>query len=115
MDHHANMRSVRAVDTMSMAVFVVPSLVFFGELTPSQAVVTSLVVIAVASLLPALSHATQGRVDKGPGLAMIVGGALGGLAGGYALGHWLTNSPLSLIAFGLVAMFLSAYAIQRGN
>src|SRR5258708_13919255 len=63
---------------MPMSAFVVPSLVFFSPLAPSRAVVTSLLVIAVASLLPALSHTMPGRLEKGPGLSMIICGATGG-------------------------------------
>jgi uncharacterized membrane protein YfcA len=100
---------------ISMAILIVPSLVFFGPLSPSHAVVTSLVVIAVASLLPALSHAAQGRIDRGPGFSMIIGGTLGGLAGGFVLAKWLSTSAISLIAFGLVAMFLSAYTLHRNS
>jgi uncharacterized membrane protein YfcA len=78
-------------------------------------VVTSLVVISVASLLPALSHASQGRVEKGPGFAMIAGGTLGGGLGGYILGHWMSNAPACLVVFAIVAMFLSSYTLRRNT
>lgn len=100
---------------MAMGILVVPALIFIAALAAPKAIVTSLVVIAVASLLPALSRVAAGHVDRGAGFWMMVGGALGGYAGGAVLARQLQVSPIPLVAYGLVVMFLSAYTLYRNT
>ncbi len=96
-------------------VLLIPALIFLCGVTVPHAIITSLVVICAAALLPALSHVSLGRVDQGTGAAMILGGLLGGALGGYVLARVPSASPLPLALFAFIAMFLSGWTVQRNS
>lgn len=81
------------------------------SLTASDAVIESLIVVFLASLLPAWGYSQRKLVDPTYVFAAVAGGILGGLLGG-----WLDTILLErtiLVIFGLVAMFFSAREIAR--
>ncbi len=107
--------AVSAYFQMAMGVLVVPALIFMSALGAPKAIVTSLIVIAVASFLPAMTRAGAGQIDRGAGFWMLVGGGIGGFAGGVLLARNLQTSPIPLVSFGIIAMFLSAYTLYRNT
>jgi len=95
-------------------VLLVPALIYLCGRTPAEAILASLFVVALASLLPAIASANRGLVDRRIGPWMTLGGIAGGLAGGWILVRTLgAGSPWPLIAFSLVAMYLSAVWFWR--
>lgn len=98
---------------VTTGIFLVPALVYLAARPLPEAISTSLVVVAVASLLPTLGYAAKQAIDKGPGYWLCMGGALGGLAGGVLLGRLGFDSQLPLILFGLGAMILSGWTLSR--
>jgi uncharacterized membrane protein YfcA len=99
---------------IATGILMVPALVLLAGKPIGVSIATSLIVVALASLLPAVVHTSQQRVDSQVGSWMILGGSLGGIGGGFLLSKLVTSgSPIPLIAFGLVAMFVSAVTLQR--
>ncbi len=99
---------------IATGVLMVPALVFLAGKPLGVSIATSLIVVALASLLPAVVHTSQQRVDSEVGSWMILGGSIGGIGGGFLLGKLVASgSPIPLIAYGLVAMFVSAVTLQR--
>jgi len=99
---------------VSTGVLLVPALIYLANRPVTEAIATSLVVITLASLLPTLSYSSRELVDRRMGPWMALGGIIGGLTGGLLLARMAANGSLfPLIAFGLVAMFLSAWMLWR--
>jgi uncharacterized membrane protein YfcA len=98
---------------LASGVLLVPALIYLAGLEPARAIITSLAVVTFASVLPTLSYLAKGAVDKSAGFGMILGGGLGGCAGGYVLATSFQHSTLPLILFAVVAMFLSARTIYK--
>lgn len=94
-------------------ILMVPALIYLLGIEPPKAIAVSLAVIAMASFLPAMSYASRGAVDRTVGTWMAVAGLAGGLAAGMLLARLGFNSPLPLIAFSLVSMFLCAWRIWK--
>jgi uncharacterized membrane protein YfcA len=100
--------------SLSSGVLLVPAMLFFVGMKPPEAILLSVTVIALASLIPALSYSARGLVDRSIGPWMAFGGVAGGLLGGYVLSRLaLAASPVPLVAFGLIAMFLSAWMLWK--
>lgn len=85
---------------------MVSGLYLVGHFSAAQAISTSLLVIVLASLLPAWGYAQRGLVDPDYGGATIAGGILGGIGGGIVLAYAFPK--VILILFSLAAMFLCA-------
>ena len=101
---------------LASGVLLVGGLILLSAMPVGQAIVVSLIVTSLASLLPAISHAGKGGIDTSAGMAMILGAALGGLGGGLLLAKFASMaSPIPLIAFALTAMFLSAWTAWRSS
>jgi uncharacterized protein len=98
---------------IAMGVVLVPALIYLAARPVSDSVATSLVVVGIASLLPALSYSAKGAVDKGAGYWMCVGGLLGALSGGALLGQFGIDSVIPLVLFGVSAMILSGWTLSR--
>lgn len=98
---------------VATGILIVPGLIYLLGLEPPRAVAASLAVIALASFLPALSYASRGAVDRAIGSWMSVAGLAGGLAAGMLLARIGFGSPLPLILFALVSMFLCAWRIWK--
>lgn len=98
---------------VTTGVFLVPALIYLATQRVPDAITTSLLVVAIASLLPTISYSAKQAVDKGPGYWMCVGGALGGLAGGVLLGRLGMDSFVPLALFGLGAMMLSGWTLSK--
>ncbi len=97
-------------------VLAVPALYYIGGFAAQQAIALSLLVIALASLLPVLGYARRGLVDPVYGRIATVGGLAGGALGGFLLTYFArtpgTQSVL-ICLFAAVAMFLSARELAR--
>jgi hypothetical protein len=103
-----------AVFHLASGVLLIGGLVLLSGMAAGQAIVVSLIVTSLASLIPSIAHAGRGGIDTGAGMAMIVGGVLGGLGGGLLLANLsYAGSAIPLIAFALTAMFLSAWTAWR--
>jgi len=104
---------------ISSGVLLVPALVLLVGRSPAEAIATSLIVVAAASVLPTLTYAGRGLVDGRIGPWMALGGALGGLAGGLLLGSLARDTGfmphVPIVAFGLVAMYLSAWSLWKSS
>lgn len=96
---------------LSGGVLLVPALYFLSGQTAQMAVIHSLLVVALAGLLPSWSYAEKGLADQTYLFPAIIGGLLGGMVGG-ALLHPLLERSI-LIVFGLIAMYLSARELYR--
>lgn len=93
------------------SILAVPVLVFVAGQTPSAATTTSLVVVAVASLIGAFGHWRSGRVRIGQGLAFGLVGIAGSLAG-TALNRRVDGDVL-LLAFAALVL-VAAWRIAVG-
>lgn len=98
---------------VTAGIFLVPALIYFVGLRIGDAIATSLTVILFASLLPTFGYAARQAVDKGAGFWMCVGGAIGGLGGGFMLGRMGLETYAPLVFFGLAAMILSGWTLSR--
>ena len=81
------------------------------SLEASEAAIESLIVVCLASLLPAMGYAQRKLVDTTYLSAAVIGGVLGGVFGGWLLTILYERSML--LFFGLVAMFFAAREIYR--
>ncbi|MFT4745389.1 MAG: hydroxyacylglutathione hydrolase [Nitriliruptoraceae bacterium] len=94
------------------SILLVPLLVYVGGMEPTEAVVTSLVVVGITSAVGAGPHAWSGRISWRTaavfGPAGMVGAYAGGLMGARVPGQVL------LIAFAVVAT-VTAVAMLSGN
>lgn len=99
------------VTSLAGGVLLVPALIYVGGLPAPQAAAISMLVIALAGALPAVSYASKGLVDPLYGLWAAGGGVVGGFCGG-ALLPFFSDRGVSVV-FGLVAMFLSARELAR--
>ncbi len=97
---------------VATGVLLVPALVFLAAKPTAEAIATSLLVVAAASLLPVLSHSVAGHLDWGMRWWMGAGAAAGGALGGLLLAR-LAQSPYPLLLFGALAMYLSASWLWR--
>lgn len=102
---------------VAISIFLVPSILYVTARTirpMPEAISISLLVVAVAALLPTLSYSSRQLIDRGVGRWMAAGGAVGGLAGGYLLSALAgSGSPILFILFGLTAMFLCAWMLWK--
>ena len=105
--------AVSNIFQIANGILVVPALVYLAGMDAPRSVVTSLAVIAFAGFLPALSYSARGTVDKTMGTWMSSAGLAGGFGAGMLLSHVSNTSPLPLIAFALVSMFLCAWRIWK--
>ena len=96
---------------LSSGVLMVPALYFLGGYTAAQAATLSLLVVVLASLLPAWSYSRRGLVDATYSLPAALGGLFGGLLGGLTLAHLSAKFILGL--FAVIVMFLSARELSR--
>lgn len=92
-------------------VVMVPAMIYFMQLSPHQAVGTSLIVIVPTALMGAFKHHHQGNVTWPTGLALVPMAVLGGFLGAW-LTRFLTGDDLKrafggfLILVGLRLLFL---------
>ncbi len=80
-------------------------------LAASEAVIEALIVVSLASILPAVGYAQRQLVDTTYLTAAMVGGVAGGVFGGWLLTILLERSIL--LFFAVVAMFFAAREIYR--
>ena len=100
---------------IASGVLFVPALHYLSGFSPAASVFTSLLVIAFASILPAAVAGGQGRIEGGAGRSTVLGGAVGGVLGGYLLTRLvhLYSPAIPLLTFGLVAMFVGGWQASR--
>ncbi|HSV75005.1 MAG TPA: TSUP family transporter [Chthonomonadales bacterium] len=92
----------------------VPALVFLAGVPVLDSVVMANLVVAIASVLPVAGHVARGTADRQAGMWMVVGGVLGGAAGGWTLALVAVDAGVvALVWFGLVAMFLGGWQLSR--
>lgn len=102
---------------LTSGALLVPALYFFSGLKNADgnhavpAVILSIMVIAIASLLPALAYARRGLVDGVYRTPIITAGLIGGFGGGLLSGR-LTEHAV-IIASAVIAMFLCARELSR--
>jgi len=96
---------------LASGVLLVPVLYYLGGYTALQAAAQSLLVVTLASLLPAWTYTRRGLVDPVYGGVTVVGGLLGGFGGGLLLAR--APERLVLTLFAVIAMFLSARELAR--
>lgn len=89
---------------LASGILMVPGLYYLGGFGVREAIGLSLLVVALAGLLPAWSYGKRGLADRVYGDVAIIGGSLGGVVGGLLVGH--LPEKVLLIVFALVAMFL---------
>jgi uncharacterized membrane protein YfcA len=80
-------------------------------LTAAEAVIEALIVVFVASLLPAWGYTQRRIADSTYAMPTTIGAIVGGAFGGWILPLLLERSIL--VAFGIVAMFFAAREIAR--
>jgi uncharacterized membrane protein YfcA len=103
-----------SIFVLASGVLLIGALILLSGMPPGESIVVSLIVTTLASIIPSLAHASRGGVDTGAGVAMILGGALGGFGGGYLLAKLAAaGSPIPVIIFALTAIFLSAWTAWR--
>ena len=90
---------------------MVAALYYVGHFAAVPAIATSLFVIVLAALLPAWGYGQRGLVDTDYSGAVITGGILGGIGGGFVLAH--ADPKPVMMAFGVIAMFLCARELYR--
>lgn len=94
------------------SILTVPLLVYLAGMDASEAITTSLFVVAVTSVVALVSHARAGRVDWRTGVVFGLAGMVGAYGGGrlatHVPGNWL------LVGFGAV-MVAAAVAMIRGR
>jgi uncharacterized membrane protein YfcA len=84
---------------------------FLSGFRPQEAVAFSLLVVLLASFLPAWSYARRGLADSTYGFPAAVGGVIGGLLGGLLLPR--IPDKWVMYFFAVVAMFLCARELAR--
>jgi uncharacterized membrane protein YfcA len=90
---------------------MVPGIFYFGHTSALDATFLSLLVIGLASLLPAATYVRQGLVDTRYTLSVCVGAISGGVAGGVFSQR--LNERAIIAAFVLIGMFLCARELAR--
>lgn len=99
---------------LPVGVFLVPAFSFALGLSPAQAVVSSLLVVALAGVLPVWGVLRAAMADAFIGPTMYVSGAVGSFTGGWllaTLGRGEATWPLAV--FGVTAMILSAWLAYK--
>jgi uncharacterized membrane protein YfcA len=94
-------------------VLIVPALVFAAGLTMSEAVGTSVAIIAMTSSSGAVSHILQGNVSVPIALGMGGGAMLGALLGAPLAGR-LPEKPVRL-SFAALVFCAAAYTLWRAS
>jgi uncharacterized membrane protein YfcA len=94
------------------SVLMVPMLVYVAGLDPKEAIGTSLLVVAVTSLVAMLGHARHGRVCWKTGLVFATSGMVGAYGGGRGAAY-LPGGVLLLLFAGV--MLATAVAMLRGR
>ncbi len=90
---------------------MVPSLYFCCGFGAHSAVILSLLVILLASVLPAWSYARKGLIVPRYGNAAVIGGIIGGCLGGMILVH--AEDRVLMFLFAGVTMFFPARELAR--
>jgi len=94
------------------SILTVPLLVYVFGLAPKQAIATSLLVVAVASVTGAVQHWRAGNVRLRTALLFGVAGMIGAYTGGRAAAY--VDGALLLVLFAAM-MLLTAAAMWRGR
>ena len=94
------------------SILTVPLLVYVFGLAPKQAIATSLLVVAVASVTGAVQHWRAGNVRLRTALLFGVAGMIGAYTGGRAAAY--VDGALLLVLFAAM-MLLTAGAMWRGR
>jgi uncharacterized membrane protein YfcA len=92
---------------------VVPFLTIFYDLTPQQAVGTSMCIVALNSISGAVSYARQGRVDFRTGIIFSVAMFPGAFLGAYFLQK--VSKPAFDIGFAILLLLIAGYSLIREN
>ena len=101
---------------LPIGVFLVPTVVYAGGLTPDAAIVLSLSVSLLAGMLPAIGYILRTERDELLGPSLTAGGIIGGAIGGFGLARLASpSSTWPLAAFGVTAMLLSSWLAYRGS
>ncbi len=101
---------------VSTGALLVPALVFASAKRPDEAIVISLVVVALASLLPVLGHLAARRLEPTMCAWMGAGSLGGGLLGGMLVARCgEAMHPAPLLVFGALAMFAGASYLRRAT
>ncbi|MGR9052801.1 MAG: sulfite exporter TauE/SafE family protein [Gammaproteobacteria bacterium] len=94
------------------SILTVPVLVYVAGLSAKNAVVTSLVVVGITSLIAVVNHARSGFVCWKTGFTFGAAGMFGAFAGGRSAAF--LPDPVLLVLFGIV-MVASAAAMIKGT
>lgn len=98
---------------LASGILLVPALYYLASFSPPQAMLLSLLVVALASILPAFVHAGKGMVEGTYSPWAMAGGAVGGFIGALALAK--APDRLLLYVFAVVAMLLCARELARAS
>ena len=101
--------------TMPSGALLIPALYVFGAFPPGQAVSLSLLVVALASVLPAITYSSRGLADDRYLLPTTLAAALGGALGGRLLpaDTNLIRHKVLIMAAAAIAMFFCARELAR--
>jgi uncharacterized membrane protein YfcA len=103
--------------SLPSGLLMVPALYLFGAFTPPETMALSMLVVALASLIPAIAYAQRGLGDASYGRAGLISALIGGVVGGRLLppdhGHGLYSHRMLIGLSAVVAMFLCAREIAR--
>ena len=94
------------------SILTVPVLVYVAGLSAKNAIVTSLIVVGITSLIAVINHAKSGFVCWKTGLTFGFAGMLGAFIGGRAAAY--IPDPILLVLFAVV-MITASVAMIRGN
>jgi uncharacterized membrane protein YfcA len=96
---------------------MVPALYLFGGFAPVHAITLSLLVVALASVLPAMSYSRRGLADDrylfSTTLSAVLGGALGGCLLPPQGAHDLFHYRILIMVSAAIAMFLCGRELSR--
>ncbi len=96
---------------IASGILLYPALIYLFALTARDAVITSLIVVALAGILPSWSYSKRGLIDAQYGGAALAGGLAGGVITSIVIPN--ISEKMLLILFSLFSMFLCAREMAR--
>ena len=91
---------------------LVPALYFLSGFNAQQSVLISLLVVCLASIVPAWSYSKRGLIDVTYGNATMLAGILGGIGGGLLLVR-IHNEKIPIILSAVIVMFLCGRELSK--
>ena len=95
------------------SILTVPMLVYILHIAPKNAILTSFVVVGIASLMALIPHARRGSVCWKSGLLFGAMGMMGAFAGGRLAAHF--SGDLLMNLFGAICLLTGFFMISKGK